>query len=86
MIITFILQLVASLYAIMGDLLPDATMSAEVVSAIHSMVGYLFLADIVVDVDALMAVFGLYLFTEVTIMGVQFMFWAYAKMPLLGKR
>lgn len=86
MIITFILQVVASLYAVMGNLLPDATMSAAVTAAIHSMVGYMYLADIVIDVDALLAVFGLYLLTEVTIMGVQFMFWAYAKIPFIGKR
>jgi len=86
MILTFIFLLLSNIWALLFQALPTVPLPAGIQSAIDTVVSWMYLINVAVDVNTLMYMVGFILALEATILGVEFLFWAYSKLPIIGKK
>lgn len=85
MITTFFLTLAGQLYALGVGLLPNGSLPSAVTTSLFTVVSWLNVADIVIDVDTLLALLTTFFVIEAGIQAVQFFFWVYSKIPFIGR-
>jgi len=85
MIITFILTIFGGIWSGVFSLLPTGSLPAAVSSSIVTVVSWLYVADVVVDIDSLLYLLGLYFTIEAIIQATHFFFWVFSKIPIIGK-
>lgn len=85
MITTFFLTLAGQLYALGVGLLPTGSLPPAVTTSLMTVVSWLNVADVVVDIDSLLYLLTLFFVIEAGIQAVQFFFWVYSKLPIIGK-
>jgi len=85
MILSIILYMMAAVWGAAVSLLPVATLPAGVSTSISTVVSWFWLVNPVLDVNKLFVCFGFLLTTEVVLWTADFFFWAYSKIPVIGK-
>jgi len=85
MILSLILYMMAAVWGAAVSLLPVATLPPGIPTAIGTVVSWIWVVNPVVDVNTLFLCFGIWLTTEVVLWTADFFFWAYSKLPVIGK-
>jgi len=85
MIISLILSLFGQLWEVAFSVLPTGSLPAAVGTSLKTVVGWLYVADPVIPIDTLLSLLTTFFVIEASIQAVQFFFWLYSKIPLIGK-
>jgi len=85
MIITFIILLLANVWAIAIQWLPTGSLPTGISTAIATTISWLYVANIAIDVNTLLLQLGLFFTIELVVLAFEFFFWVYSKIPVVGK-
>jgi len=86
MIATFILTLFTNFWAFAFQILPVGHLPAGVSSAITTTISWIWVVNPILDIPTVFDLFYLFLGIEITILGLEFFFWVYSKVPIFGKK
>lgn len=85
MIVTFILILFANLWEFAFQVFPTGHIPQGMLDAIDTTISWVWVANIVLDVNTLFTIVGLYFVFELSTLLIEFFFWVYSKIPIFGK-
>lgn len=85
MIITFLMVLIGNLLAFGFSFLPTGSLPSAVSSSLTTVLSWMYVANVAVNVDALISIFLLILGIELVIQAVEVVMWIYSKIPVIGK-
>lgn len=86
MIISFIIILVANIISFGFYALPTGTLPAGVSSAFASVISWIWVANIAVDIPTLISIVAIIFSIELALWSYKMLFWIYSKIPFIGRR